>query len=182
MANMLAFREGSAGTIFAPSVNTLGIAAIGPETGTVFTATRDIVLETAGTVGFYNATEAGNILLRGNLGHVVLDEINVTFLALGLFQVGSIHFEGANTITLSGAADLAGLEGTVLFSVAGTNPGSITGDLPDVISSFNYILSLGGDGNDIILAIPEPGTYALLLGALSMAMVLILRRRASRVA
>ena len=182
LANMLAFREGSAGTIFAPDVNTAGIAAVGPETGTVFTATQNILMETTGTVGFYNATTSGNRIVRGSLGHVILDEMDVTFLALGLFEVGSIHFAGANTITLSGAADMVGLEGTVLFSVAGVNPGSVTGDLPSVISSYGYILSIGGDGNDLILAIPEPGTYALILGALSMAMVLFIRRRSSRVA
>ena len=76
----------------------------------------------------------------------------------------TLGFIGDNLI---GAMNIAG----VLYNQAGTYGHSSAN--PDF--AFDSVFT--ADSTGVFSVIPEPGTYALILGALSTAFVLILRRR-----
>lgn len=109
-----AFRGGSAGTVFAPATLGHGIAAVGPNSGTVFTASKPTTLVTTGIVGFYNSTALGQ---RGTLGPITIASGGT----LNLQAAGTVQ---ASTVNVSGGGVLSGI-GTVGAAVAVAANGSV---------------------------------------------------------
>jgi hypothetical protein len=68
------FRQGSAGTIFAPAPGTLGFGAVGGPaggtTGIVFTVTTNATVVTGGIVSFWNSNNTTSKSVRAALGEV----------------------------------------------------------------------------------------------------------------
>lgn len=124
------FRGGSAGTIFRPDPNNLGIAAVGPDNGDVMTVDAPAEHQTAGTVGFYNSSGAA----RGSLGPMAVANGGSFTVAEdgGTVQAASISVENGATLAGNGtfdvtdaALDAIGISGTVS---PGTSVGSLTFD------------------------------------------------------
>lgn len=118
------FRGGSAGTEFAPQSATHDVGAIGPFSGTVFTATSPTRLVTTGTVGFYNSNDsrAGH---RGTAGPIIIDN-GGTFdlVADGTVIASSMTVQNGGSISGIGTfqTDLTVTDGTV-------SPGNSIGTL-----------------------------------------------------
>jgi len=152
--------EGSAGTEFDPQGAT--IAIVGPATGDVANLTQDVTLLSDGTVGFYADGGSGT---RGALGTITLDGNTIHFGEFGVFEVGGLNLLNLPRITLADHLDAPQplLDGTVLFRVAGTDPSLVTGEFASRLGTQTYYtVGLGGDGNDIVIHIPEPASAAML--------------------
>ena len=132
------------------------------------TTTTHGVLEVSstGSLGSGNVmiTSYGRLIARND--SAVAETAIVSVLEGGLI---TLDFIGDNLI---GAMNIAG----VLYNQAGTYGHSSAN--PD----FAFDTVFTADSTGVFSVIPEPQTYALFLGALSMAMVVILRRRSSRIA
>ncbi len=121
---LVALREGSSGTVFAPATQNAGVAAVGPAAGTVFTAAKPVTVTTAGTVGFHNVanlsgTGGGE---RGALGPLEIGATgSLAFQAAGKVQASSVTFKtgAALTVRLTGtsatACSLVDASGTLTF-------------------------------------------------------------------
>ncbi len=121
---LVALREGSAGTVFAPATQNAGVAVVGPAAGTVFTATKPVTVTTAGTVGFHNVANLGGTGggERGALGPLEIGATgSLAFQAAGKVQASSVTFKtgAALAVRLTGASptacSLVDASGTLTF-------------------------------------------------------------------
>ncbi len=120
LAALLAFKEISGGTEFAPLAGSGGVAVVGPSgTATVATFANGVTHTTAGTVGFYNAG-ASNV--RGALGAVEFGATSaLTFQTNGTLRASSATFKTGSTLgvkltgTASTACSLVDATGTLTF-------------------------------------------------------------------
>ena len=125
------FRGGSAGTEFAPLDMSNTIGAIGPTSGTVFTATSPTSLITEGEVGFYNSRSTSPTGHRGNAGAVVI-------AAGGTFDLVAAGTAIASTWTVNNSASVSGI---------GTFKGDMTLEDGSMIAPGNSPGTLTIDGN-----------------------------------
>ena len=149
------FRGGSAGTEFAPLNMANSIGAIGPTTGTVFTATSPTSLVTEGEVGFYSSRSTSPTGHRGNAGAVVI-------AAGGTFDLLAAGTAIASTWTVNDTASVSGI-GTFMGDMTlesgaiiapGMSAGTLTidGNLTmDNGSIYQYEIDLGGSTFDSIV-------------------------------
>ncbi|OPZ29108.1 MAG: hypothetical protein BWZ02_01088 [Lentisphaerae bacterium ADurb.BinA184] len=121
-APLVAFKETSGGTEFAPLAGSGGVAVVGASTGPVATFAKPATLTTAGTVGFYNEINTNQ---RGALGAVVVDNGGAfALVAAGLVQASSLTAISGGTLSGIGTFD------TPTINVSGTvNPGNSPGIL-----------------------------------------------------
>lgn len=120
------FRGGSAGTEFAPLNNSNTIGAIGPSSGTVFTATSPTRIVTAGTMGFFNSLSVSPTGHRGAPGAVVLNSGGTLELVAGsTVQASTIAVNSGASIKGSGWIDAA----VTMASNATLAPGNSAGTL-----------------------------------------------------
>ncbi len=121
---LVALREGSAGTVFAPATQSAGVAVVGPAAGTVFTATKPVTVSTAGTVGFHNVANLGGTGggERGAFGPLEIAATgSLAFQAAGKVQASDVTFKtgAALNVRLTGASptacSLVDASGTLTF-------------------------------------------------------------------
>jgi hypothetical protein len=125
------FRGGSAGTEFAPLSMANSIGAIGPTTGTVFTAASPTRLVTTGEVGFYNSRSTSPTGHRGNAGAVVVANG-------GTFDLVAAGTAIASTWTVNDGGSVSGI---------GTFAGDMTLESGALIAPGNSPGTLTIDGN-----------------------------------
>ncbi len=106
--NFGAFREGSAGTEFAPVAGTLGFGAVGGGTaGTVATFSNPTVLMTTGIVGFYNSTGTGDGSSRADLGPIeIANGGSFALQAAGVMQASSLTAISGSSLSGIGTFDV----------------------------------------------------------------------------
>jgi autotransporter-associated beta strand protein len=114
-AALLALKETSGGTEFAPLAGSGGVAIVGPTSGTVAAFAKTATLTTTGTVGFYNAG-ANNV--RGALGPVAVNSGGT----LNLQAAGTVQAAG---VAVNGGGILSGI-GTVAAPVTVAATGQVT--------------------------------------------------------
>jgi autotransporter-associated beta strand protein len=165
-SGLVAFKETSGGTEFAPLVGTGWLAIVGPSSGTVATFSEAAALTTAGTVGFYNA---GGSNTRGARGAVVVASGGSLDLeAAGKVRASTITLNSGGGLVYGAAADvdasLAVAGGTLAMAgysdtVSGvqlTGDGTITGSGGTLTSTSNFDLQSGtvgailGGGVDLV--------------------------------
>lgn len=145
----------------------------------------------------------GNVFVRGAAGFTMNSSSAVTFNitsttagqfdvftqdAGGLFTLGgTMNLKFNNTFTSGASFDLFNLtsgtaDGFTTISVSGSYVGALTestsGIWTGILGSQNFTFT-EATGVLAASAIPEPGVYALILGALSIGVVAIARRRRS---
>ncbi len=136
-APLVAFKETSGGTEFAPIAGSGGVAVVGAETGTVATFAQSTSITTAGTVGFYNEINTNQ---RGALGPVTVDTTGRLMGDQGTYEASAFSVDGTVAPGLSiGTLNLTGdttfNTGSILeIEIAGSNPGeydvlNVNGDL-----------------------------------------------------
>lgn len=190
----LALNGGNLTYTGATTINGGTLEVNGPITGSSFTIDNGGTLAGTGSTGPVTVYNGGTIapgnspgvLTSGSLimssGSILALEINGTTLGTDYDQLsinGTVDITGA-TLNLSGTYLTAPTIANDLFTIL-LNDGSsdaVTGTfagLPDdsyftAASGQDFIIDYnGGDGNDItLLAVPEPGSAALLLGGLAM--------------
>lgn len=148
------FRGGSEGTEFAPATVGHGIAAVGPESGTVFTISSAATLVTEGTVGFYNSQNITDFQgQRSTLGPIAVNADGSFMLeAAGTVQADSITVQSGSSIGGIGTFDV--VSGILLGGdvAPGSSIGELTidGDLTMLDGSSLIIETAGGDQSDVL--------------------------------
>ncbi len=145
--NNLPFRGGSAGTEFAPASDADSFGAVGPRTGTVFTATSPTRLVTEGTVGFYNNHGQSSQGSRGAAGAIIIDN-GGTFdlVAAGTVIASAMAVQNGGSISGIGTfqTDFTNSGGTV---APGNSIGTLTIDGDAAFQNDSTIvIEIGGTG------------------------------------
>lgn len=155
----------------------------------------DIVVDTFNFTGgaLKNAGSFTGNLNAQNAASIGFDAVDGTFSAMAL--TGVLTLGASSDLSLTLASDFTPVSGFTLVSndgvdsVAGTfstiNGGAFgegnSFSLTNNTGTYNFTLNYsGGDGNDLTLAlsmIPEPSTYAAVLGALVLGAVAVRRNR-----
>ncbi len=162
----LAFRGGSAGTEFAPASNADSFGAVGPRTGTVFTATAPTSLVTEGTVGFYNNNSPSSGGSRGAPGAVVVD-------SGGTFDLVANGIVIASSLTVQNTGGLSGIgtfQADVTVNDGTVSPGNSIGTLTiDGDASFNngstIVIEIAGTDADQFDVLNVTGTMSVDAGS-----------------
>ncbi len=103
-APLVAFKESSGGTEFAPIAGSGGVAILGADVGTVATFARSATLSTTGIVGFYNEVNTNQ---RGALGAVQIGATgSFALLAAGTMQASSLTTISGSTLSGIGTFDV----------------------------------------------------------------------------
>ena len=136
-------------------------------------------------VGVRTAMIAGAI----NVGATSLQLNNTSVSGYGRFAVGSgatLAFgNGAGSVTFSPSSTYAGSSGDI-FNLVANSGGAVTGlnlalfdvnTLPTLTSGLAWNTASLGSGTLSVYSIPEPSTWALLAGSLTIVMVLRRRRQ-----
>ena len=123
-------------------------------------------LSTGGTFGKGNVTVATGALLTAGNNASFGDLATLTFSSTSTASSIALNFTGADTL------------GAVYDSISGTYMTAGTWTTSQLNSFFSSSV-FAGTGSLTISAIPEPSTYAMLLGSLALGAALVSRRRRS---
>jgi autotransporter-associated beta strand protein len=170
---------GSGGT------NTTDVLTMTASSSTTFAgATLTYNLSTSGITG---GVGTGNVLALGNTGSVIFDASSST-LTINLNLVGSA-LTGATQYVLFNSTDSTdpfSFLGNISLSgsnvISGTGLNLLVNGVASP-SSYMTLVSLGGNGYDIdveVQSVPEPGTWALMLGGLALLIVFQRSRRSNK--
>ncbi len=149
------FRGGSAGTEFVPRVAAIDV--LGPQAGTVFTATSPTTVTVAGTVGFYNSTAAMD---RGSLGAVVVDNGGSLLTAItgATVNASTITVNNGGLLAAAASGSTISASATVVVNAGGTLGGNGTVATPLVTVNSNGEVA---PGNSVgTLTIDGSATFA----------------------
>ncbi len=154
--------------------------------GTVGTAAGGRISpgESIGTLNFSSSLDITNAITAPASAALVFELGTATAhigtgdkaaLSAGTLSIGSgaLEFDDFNFTATAGFAPIAG-DTYVLFDTTQPIIGTLGANLTGFIGSASATLSISGDGTDILLTVPEPGSAALILGGLG---ILTTRRR-----
>lgn len=192
ISNSAVISVGSGATFNTSAVTSYTVASgqtlrgAGSVTGAVLagsgaTVAAGVDADTIGTLTFSSSLDvtAATVSLKLNSSTGVADLLAVNSLTLGnatlvLSDIGSGAWSGASTFTIANVAT-----GTVTGSFLGLAEGATVN-----VGSNEFTISyVGGTGNDVTLtfsSVPEPSTYAAILGTLVLAGTVLRRRRSVR--
>ncbi len=155
------------GSLTKTGTGTLTLNAANTYTGDTFASVGTLATNAAGKFGAGNVTVASGAALTFGNNASIGDLSTLTFASTSTASSISLNFSGVETL------------GAVYDSVSATYLAGGTYTAAQLNSAFSSSV-FTGIGSLTVSAIPEPSTYAALLGSVTMAGVLLKRRRSAR--